>query len=402
MLGKQLRTFAKNELIFLENQTGDCAYLIETGRVLVFLLKDGEEIPLKILGKGEIFGEMSMIDNSPRSASCRALTEVRLATVTQEQLLDRVQSTDPIVRLLMRALLDRLRLQNDAIRGKRTVYPANNTAEMEKEREEALARLELENRIAAGLENDEFLPHYQPIYNLQTGEIVGCEALLRWRTSDGKLISPGSFIDALEESPLILEVGHRMIQYCVRDLVQMQKETRLPPNFFVSVNVSGRQFADPTFVEKLEGVRQAANIPSFHLKLEVTERIMTEGPQAISTLQRCRALGYKIAIDDFGTGFSSLQYLASMPLHDLKVDRSFINQMMSLERSLSIVKTLIYLANALNLNLVAEGIETEAQLALLNQMGVQMGQGFYFSKALPLDEFTHLVGGGAKILKLVA
>jgi len=390
MLGKQIRTFEANEIIFLEGQAGDCAYLIESGRVLVFLMKDGVEVPLKVLGKGEIFGEMSMIDASPRSASCRTLSEVRLATVTKEQLLDRIQSTDPIVRLLMRALLDRLRLQNDGIRGKSTSDSVVHNTKLESETQEALDRLDLENRIARALDAKEFVPYYQPIYDLNSQEVVGCEALIRWNTSDGKVIPPMAFIDILEESPLILDVGQHMIECCFRDLVRMQNDLDLDSDFFISVNVSGRQFADPSFVRNLERARNETQIPARRLKLEVTERIMTEGPQAIQTLQACRALGYKMAIDDFGTGFSSLQYLASMPLHDLKVDRSFVNQMMTLERSLSIVKTLIYLANALNLNLIAEGIETRDQLELLNKMGVQMGQGFYFSKPVPYDDFINL------------
>ncbi len=359
--------------------------------MLVFLMKDGVEVPLKVLGKGEIFGEMSMIDNSPRSASCRTLGDVRLATVTKDQLLDRIQSTDPIVRLLMRALLDRLRIQNDGLRGKLITEANVRNQKLENETQEALDRLELENRISRALDNNEFCPYYQPIYDLQTQEVVGCEALIRWITPEGKLISPVEFIDALEESPLILDVGQRMIEYCFRDLMRMHKDLSLSPDFFISVNVSGRQFADPAFVQNVERARSTFNMPSKCLKLEVTERIMTEGPQAIQTLLECRALGYKIAIDDFGTGFSSLQYLASMPLHDLKVDRSFVNQMVTLEKSLSIVKTLIYLANALNLNLIAEGIETAEQLRVLRILGVQMGQGFYFSKAIPYDDFVNLL-----------
>ncbi len=247
--------------------------------------------------------------------------------------------------------------------------------------------------MASAIENDEFIPHYQPIYDLSTQSVTGCEALLRWTTADGKLISPGVFIDALENSPLILDVGQIMIEKCIRDLVRLRATIPggLGEDFFVSVNVSGRQFADPQFIGRLETVRSNAGISSKHIKLEVTERIMTEGPLAIATLQNCRALGYKIAIDDFGTGFSSLQYLAAMPLHDLKVDRSFIAQMMANEKALSIVKTLIHLAKLLNLNLIAEGIETREQLLLLRNLGVQMGQGFLFAKAMPYQNFLNLL-----------
>jgi CRP-like cAMP-binding protein len=114
MLGRQIRDYTANEIILKEGEEGDWAYLIESGQVLVYVVKDGIEVPLKILGKGEIFGEMSMIDNSLRSASCRALIDARLVTVTQDQLLDRIQAADPVVRLLMRAFLDRLREQNES------------------------------------------------------------------------------------------------------------------------------------------------------------------------------------------------------------------------------------------------------------------------------------------------
>lgn len=395
MIGKQNRKYKVNQVIFTEGDPGDCAYLIEYGQVLVYILKDGVEIPLMVLGKGEIFGEMSIIDNSLRSASCRTLTETRLVIVTQEQLLDRIQSADPVVRLLMRALLERLRGQNDSIRGKVSVSNPIISEKLEQDKKEALERIELENRISVGLKNNEFLPFYQPIYDLETQTISGCEALIRWKTPDGKIIAPGVFIDVLEQSSLIHAAGQMMIEKCIADLSKMRNEHSFATDFFVSVNISGRQFADLNFLSHLETVRAKSDLPATHVKLEVTERIMTEGPQAITTLQKCRALDYQIAIDDFGTGFSSLQYLASMPLNDLKIDRSFVSQMMTHEKSLSIVKTLIYMARLLKLNLIAEGIETKEQLFLLRNLGVKQGQGFLFSKPLTYDDFVAAAAGAS-------
>jgi diguanylate cyclase len=391
MIGTQNQKFAENEVVFREGDQGDCAYLIEYGQVLVYLEKDGVEIPLKILGKGEIFGEMSMIDNSLRSASCRALCETRLVIVTQEQLLDRIQSADPVVRLLMRALLERLRDQNFSLKGVQTEMNPIISEKLALEKQEAIERIELENRMSLGLKNDEFSPHYQPIYDLDQNIVIGTEALIRWKTAEGKTVSPGVFVDVLEQSSLILSVGQMMIEKCISDLVQLQKTCELPKDFFTSINISGRQFADPQFLDHLEMVRARAGISAHQIKLEVTERIMTEGPQAIATLQNCRSFGYRIAIDDFGTGFSSLQYLASMPLHDLKIDRSFVNQMMTQEKSLSVVKTLIYMARLLKLNLIAEGIETNQQLLLLRNLGVKAGQGFLFSKALPANDLASFI-----------
>jgi EAL domain-containing protein (putative c-di-GMP-specific phosphodiesterase class I) len=391
MAANQNRIYRENEMIFREGESGDCAYLIESGQVLVFLVKDGVEAPLKTLGPGEIFGEMSMIDNSLRSASCRAVTEVSLVTVTQVQLTDRLQSPDPIVRLMMRAFMERLREQNNSGRGVIALLrPAAETAADEVEKKKALERLSLENKITAALEADQFVPFYQPIHDLRSGAIVGCEALIRWITTEGKVVSPAVFIDVLEESSMILKVGKRIIEKCLSDLKQLNQDLLLPNNFFVSINVSGRQFADPDFVDHLETTRAQYGVFASQVKLEVTERIMTEGTAAISTLQKCSDLGYKIAIDDFGTGFSSLQYLASMPLNDLKVDRSFVVQMTTHEKPLSIVKTLIFLANLLNLGLIAEGVETAEQRNLLRMLGVQMGQGYLFAKPMPYSEFVAL------------
>ncbi|MEN9722271.1 MAG: hypothetical protein RJB38_257 [Pseudomonadota bacterium] len=391
MLTSQICDYDENEVILREGELGDRAYLIESGQVLVYLPKDGGEVPLKVLGKGEIFGEMALIDHSVRSASCRTLTAVRLLTVTQEQLLNRVQSADPVVRLLMRALLDRLRDQNSEIRGRRLTSSTSVHAEaFAQDQRDALDRINLESKMSRGLENDEFLPYYQPIVDLASQQIVGCEALLRWRSSDGILTSPQVFIEALEQSPLILDVGQVILEKCVADLVKLRDHlpAGIEDHFFVSVNVSGRQFADAQFLDRLEKARGQVGLESKHIKLEVTERIMTEGPLAIATLQQCRKLGYKIAIDDFGTGFSSLQYLAAMPLHDLKIDRSFVVQMMSNEKALSIVKTLIHLASLLNLNLIAEGIETSEQLAVLQNLGVQMGQGYLFAKPMSFADLV--------------
>ncbi len=396
MIGTQNQKFAENEVVFREGDQGDCAYLIEYGQVLVYLEKDGVEIPLKILGKGEIFGEMSMIDNSLRSASCRALCDTRLVIVTQEQLLDRIQSADPVVRLLMRALLERLRDQNFSIKGIQTEMNPIVSEKLALEKQEAIERIELENRMSLGLKNDEFSPHYQPIYDLETNEVIGSEALIRWKTADGQTVSPGVFVDVLEQSSLILGVGQMMIEKCVHDLKKLQKKCELGKDFFISINISGRQFADPHFLDHLESVRSKEGVAAHQIKLEVTERIMTEGPQAIATLQNCRSFGYRIAIDDFGTGFSSLQYLASMPLHDLKIDRSFVNQMMTQEKSLSVVKTLIYMARLLRLNLIAEGIETSQQLLLLRNLGVKAGQGFLFSKAVAVDDLIKLLNQAQK------
>jgi EAL domain-containing protein (putative c-di-GMP-specific phosphodiesterase class I) len=393
MINRQVRTLKASEVIFREGDVGDCAYLIESGSVLIYLNHDSVEYPLKVLGKGEVFGEMSLIDNSLRSASCRTQEKTQLMVVTREQLLERIQTADPVVRLLMRALLSRLRHNNDSIRGKSTTL---ESVAHEEDKKAAISQIEQENRIATALKNREFIPWYQPIYDLHTRRILGSEALMRWQTADGLIASPATFIDIMENSALIIEAGHSMLDQCMAHLSQLI--AIVPSDFFVSVNISGRQFSEPNFLEDIENLRQKHKIPSHQIKLEVTERVMMEGPQALTSLQNCRALGYKLAIDDFGTGFSSLQYLASMPLHDLKIDRAFITKMLEHEKSLSIVRSLIHMAQLLGMNIIAEGIETQEQWQSLRSLGVNMGQGYLFCKPVPFAEFSQLLND-AKLLK---
>jgi EAL domain-containing protein (putative c-di-GMP-specific phosphodiesterase class I) len=392
MSGKKIRRCNKDEVIFREGDEGDCAYLIEAGRVLIYLDDKEHEVPLRIVGQGEVFGEMSLIDASPRSASCRAVTECHLIVVSKQQLLDRITAVDPVVRLLMQVLLDRLRSQNDLIRGKGPgESKVGRNDPLEAEKKAALERIGLEHRIASGLDDDEFIPFYQPIYDLRTGELCGCEALIRWIGKDGTVVMPDLFMDVMEETYLILRGGQVMIEKSLRDLPKMLSHfVPASGNFFVSINVSGRQFTDPSFIEHIETVRKRTGVPAELIKLELTERIMTEGTQALATLHECRKLGYLLAIDDFGTGFSSLQYLAQMPLTDLKIDRGFIHKMQFDVKSLSVVKSLIFMANLLKLRTIAEGVETTDQLALLRDLGAQEAQGFHFARPLAFDKFMQL------------
>lgn len=388
---QQTRIFVANEVLFTEGEQGECAYLIERGSVQIFIKKDDGEIPLRVLGEGEIVGEMSLIENNLRSACCRAMTDGQAIIITKEQLLDRINVIDPIIKLILKAMLERLRTQNDILRNKKIpAHKPTPSIAITKEKKIALDRITLEHKIACGLEDDEFLPYYQPIYDLSKEAIVGCEALMRWHSKEQGVVSPAVFMDAMDSSPMIIRAGKMMIEKSLTDLKQLAQHVGRPESFFVSINVSGRQFGYVDFLNQLEDARNRIGVPSAQIKLELTESIMTGGPQALKVLNDCRNLGYKLAVDDFGTGFSSLQYLARMPLTDLKVDRSFIKLMREDQKSLHVVQCLIYMAKLLGLTLTAEGIETAEQLNHLKLLGIELGQGFLFAKPLPLAEFLKL------------
>jgi EAL domain-containing protein (putative c-di-GMP-specific phosphodiesterase class I) len=384
MKRRDIKVFRDGDLIFREGDLGECAYLIERGKVLFFITNEHGEQILNVAGSGEVFGEMSLIDSYPRSASCRAVGDVELIVVTKVQLTDRISSADSIVRLLMRSFLQRLRRNIDLLHGERAPNLSSHE-NLEREKSEAASRIELESRIFNAVEENQFIPHYQPIYDLNERRIIGCEALIRWIAPGGDMVPPSVFMDILEDSASIVRVGNQMIEKCMRDLGTLLAE--YGPEFFVSINVSGRQFEQAGFLDALEEIRMRYGADSKRIKLEITERIMMGGPRVLEVLNACRRAGYSLAIDDFGTGFSSLQYLAAMPLQDLKIDRAFIRQMLDDAKYLAIVKSLVQMAGALGLDLIAEGIETEAELELVKSLGVTKGQGFLFAKALPLKEF---------------
>ncbi|HWU44414.1 MAG TPA: EAL domain-containing protein [Bdellovibrio sp.] len=386
----------KDQIIFNEGDAGDCAYIIEKGRVLVYITKDREEIPLSILGEGEIFGEMSLIDNQDRSASVRALEDVRLSIVTKQQVLERISTADTVVQLLMRVLLKRLRRSNHNGYGfsRTPELQIENTGVGDDKTKSALDSINLENQIFLAFQNKEFEIYYQPIVDLKTRKIVGCEALLRWKSPSQGMIPPNVFIDVIENSSMVIPIGHWIINQSLKDLRGMRdhllqkNQAKLADDFMMSINISGRQFTHSDFVSNLEDLREKHDIPTKNIKLEMTERVMMDGAIALEALHQCRAQGYSISIDDFGTGFSSLQYLTQMPISFLKIDRSFVLKILNDPKSRAVVSAIIHLGHAMDIEIIAEGIETNEECLVLETLGARYGQGYLFSKPL---EYAHLL-----------
>ena len=253
--------------------------------------------------------------------------------------------------------------------------------------EQAHKRLTLENQLRRALEKEELELHYQPQVNLQTGERIGVEALLRWRHSERGLISPGDFIPIAEESNLIVPMGEWVLHEACRQNAQWQREGHPPVQ--VAVNISPRQFSRPNFIETVESALSTSSLKPAHLELEITESVVMYDINTVAKrLTKLRNLGVRIAIDDFGTGYSSLQYLQRLPIDSLKIDRSFINAISfeEGEETSALVQIIVTMAQTFGLNVVAEGIETEVQLQYLRSLGCQQAQGFYFAKPLPASE----------------
>jgi diguanylate cyclase (GGDEF)-like protein len=256
----------------------------------------------------------------------------------------------------------------------------------EKMTETVAGSLGIENRLRQALERGEFVLHYQPKVNLASGKLTGAEALIRWNDPQTGLVPPARFIRILEETRLIHEVGRWALSKAIEDY-QRWRMAGLPA-VRIAVNVSPLQLRNRSFLAELEEILSVAADAAAGVELEITESlIMEDVDHSIVSLQAIRALGITIAIDDFGTGFSSLSYLSKLPVDTLKIDRSFVVDMLSGADGLTLVSVIINLAHALKLNVVAEGVETAEQLRQLQALNCDEMQGYFFGKPVPSEIF---------------
>ncbi len=253
--------------------------------------------------------------------------------------------------------------------------------------EHALERMQMEQDLRRALERNEFVLFYQPQIDLHTRRVCGMEALLRWRHPDGGMISPAQFIPILEETGLILQVGEWVIQTAARQCRAWIDEAI--GTYRVAVNLSARQFRQSNLVEQVERAITESGIDPGLLELEITEGLLVENVEAtIATLDQLNTMGLQVSIDDFGTGYSSLSYLKRFPLDTLKIDQSFVRDVTTDPDSAAIAQAIIGLASSLRLKVIAEGVETEQQLAFLQNEGCQEVQGYLFCKPLPAEELA--------------
>lgn len=243
----------------------------------------------------------------------------------------------------------------------------------------------LENDLRKAIEQDQLIVYYQPKINIQSGEIAGLEALVRWIHPTRGLISPGEFIPLAEETGLIVPMGEIILRKACRQSLEWQK--RLLPPIPISVNLSTRQFLQSNLVGIIAQILEETGIDSLLVELEITESMTMDEARAIAILADLKKLGVRISIDDFGTGYSSLNYLRKLPIDCLKIDRSFIQDIEISPNSAAIVSTIITMAHNLNLNVIAEGVEDERQARFLQEQQCDEVQGFYFSKPLSTEEF---------------
>jgi predicted signal transduction protein with EAL and GGDEF domain len=259
--------------------------------------------------------------------------------------------------------------------------------------EQALATLRLEMDLRIAMARSEFQLHYQPLVNIRDGRVYGFEALVRWRHAERGLISPAEFIPLAEETGLIVALGTWVLGEACRQMSAWHALGEDNANLIISVNVSSRQLNDARFFFELEAALARTGLAPATLQLELTESILLQNAEgARASLERIRRLGVRIALDDFGTGYSSLSYLEKFPIDTLKIDQSFVARLTTAPTTKEIVRLIVGLGSALEMNVLAEGVEQAAQWNVLRDFGCASAQGYLFSRPVPEADVPGLLG----------
>ncbi len=264
----------------------------------------------------------------------------------------------------------------------------------------ALKQLVLESNLRGAIDRSEFVVHYQPQVDTRSFQLVGMEALVRWNHPSLGLLYPNEFIALAEDSGLIIQLGDWALRAACAQSMAWQDAGLAPMR--LSVNFSARQFQQATFISSVAAILKDTNLDPRWLELELTESsIMKDPEQAIEKLHELKLMGIRVAIDDFGTGYSSLNYLKRFPIDTLKIDRSFVSDLCKDPHDTAIVRAIITLGHALDLTVVAEGVETQEQLQYLSSLDCDVVQGFLFSKSLTVSAFEELLVEHSKVVPLV-
>jgi EAL domain-containing protein (putative c-di-GMP-specific phosphodiesterase class I) len=369
------------ETLFREGDAPTTAFLVESGRLRVTATVHGKPIVLGEVEPGALVGEVAILDEEPRSATATALEPCVLTMVDRNQISERIATADPIVRALLQSQFARYRVALATLTGKvalpvRIPGAAQDTAEAQDK-----IRLEAQLREALGSGGLEI--HLQPIQDLVSARTAGYEALVRWTHAERGAISPAEFIGLAEETSLIVPIG----DYVLREVCSALRSfaERWPAGTpYVGLNVSGRQIEDPGFVERVAAQVREHSVDPALLRIEITESLVLDYRKVATFLERCHSAGIRVALDDFGTGYSSLSHLHRLAFDALKLDQAFVHQLED-RRCLVIVRAVVAMANALGCDIVAEGVETRAQLDCLRDLGCRYAQGYLIGKAQSLE-----------------
>jgi EAL domain-containing protein (putative c-di-GMP-specific phosphodiesterase class I) len=372
---------AAGQALFREGDAATTAFLIESGTLRVTAERDGVPMLLGNLHAGALIGEMAVLDDSPRTATAIAVEPCVLTAIDRDQFGERLASADPVLRGLLLSQLARYRTILATFTGNHGL--PTRALSTQHYSGDARDKIRLESHLREAIKTHTLELHLQPIMRIADGTVAGYEALVRWTHPEHGVVSPAEFIALAEETSLIVPIGEYVLhEVCavLRRLVERGGD-QVP---FVGLNVSGRQIDDPLFVERVVSQAHAQAVEPSLVKVEITESLMLDYVKVEAFIARCHHAGIRVALDDFGTGYSSLSHLHRLSFDTLKLDQAFVHQLDD-PRCLSIVRAIMSMTTALGCDLVAEGVETSAQLACLRELGCQFAQGYLIGKPRTIE-----------------
>ena len=378
------------EVLFREGDAPSTAFLIESGSLRITAQRNGAPVVLSDLGAGALVGEMAVLDDSPRSATATALAACVLTPIDRTQFAERLQTADPVVRALLLSQVSRYRTALATFAGDAPPHAGHNEEAMPGvEAASALDKIRLESQLREALERHELEIRLQPILEIGNRRLAGFEALTRWSHPERGPIAPADFIALAEETSLIIPVGEYVLREVCSTLRRLADFS--PKPLFIALNVSGRQFEDVDFVERVLAQVHAHGIEPAQLKVEITESLILDYAKVAALIDHCHRAGMLVALDDFGTGYSNLEHLHKLTFDTIKLDQSFVRQLDN-PRCLAIVRAVAGMAAALGCDMVAEGVETAAQLTQLEALGCQYAQGYFVGKPCSVDDALAAIG----------
>ena len=318
------------------------------------------------------------------------MDDCRLLEISKIDFSKALANASPLVALVTRLIL--LRYRDVLLRTEDLKGLGNHSDKLEQteksstELSQVLASVKVAKEFRMAIANNQLLLEYQPLVSLDNRKILGIEALMRWQHPVHGRMAPDSFIPMAEDTGLIVDATWWVFEQALAALRRLQDKTG-NNEIFVSVNVSAQDFNDPAMVDRLLLIVEKNGLEARHLHLEITERLLLrQSDQVRGLLNRCRESGMSIAIDDFGTGYSALSYLHTYPVSTLKIDKSFVGQMLDDKQALGLVRSILSLGDNMSLSVFAEGVETEDQARTLQSLDCKIAQGFYFARPMPEDQ----------------
>ncbi|HIJ63038.1 MAG TPA: EAL domain-containing protein [Rhodospirillaceae bacterium] len=370
---------ASGVAIFSEGDAADCAFLVEEGWVEIFSMQGARRQTLSLVGPGEIFGEMAVIDGSPRSASASVAEDCRLLRIDQEQFNALLGRVEPFHAELMHKLVARFR------HATRVFLQGGDPGSFTAPVGPGYAMLAEHRDIAEAIGRGEIEPYLQPIVDLATNRWRGFEALARWRCPRRGLRQPADFLPLAERTGLIRQIDWAIARQAM--LVVKDLDGHPPP--YLNINFSAWHFRDGQLAPTLAALLAETGMPASRVRVELTESLMLDEPEiAMREMRDIAALGAQVALDDFGTGYSSLSVLHRMPIHVLKIDRVLMDGVTRPGRPRSVMRNLVALAADLAMEIVCEGIEDAETVAALRDLGCGLGQGYLFARPMAGEQLA--------------